>query len=192
MIDNVRLPVDIERGARGGPGFKTTIITMSSGMEQRNIEWSLARGSWNVGYGIRDRDDMDEVYQFFLARRGRGRGFRFKDWLDYSANLQLPVGTDTTRQLVKVYPDDVSPYTRIITLPIADTLVVYVDDFATEDYTLSDGGVLTFDSDPGANVKATFEFDVPARFDTDDLQVELNTFLNGSMPSIPIVELRST
>jgi uncharacterized protein (TIGR02217 family) len=191
-IDNVRLPVDIERGAKGGPGFLTSVVTLENGGEQRNAEWSIARGSWDIGYGVRGREDIEAVLAFFYGRRGRHRGFLFKDWLDFSATAE-PVGagtSSTTRQLIKTYPDSVSAYIREIFYPIESTLIVYVDNIYTTDYTLDEGGVLTFLSDPGGNVKATFEFDVAARFDIDTLPVTLATFMAGEISSIPIVELR--
>ena len=36
---NVQLPEEVERGAQGGPQFKTTVFTLSSGYEKRNVEW---------------------------------------------------------------------------------------------------------------------------------------------------------
>lgn len=193
MIDDIRLSVDVERGAEGGPGFKTTVTTLGNGAEQRNQEWATLRGQWNIGYGLQSKATLDEVNQFFIGRRGRARGFRFKDWNDYKA-VEAPVGTvagdATKRQLQKVYPDAENPYTRTITLPVAGTLTVYVDTVASEDYTLLDNGVLEFGSDPGDSVVATFEFDVPVRFDIDDLKVQLANYNAGQIPNIPIVELK--
>lgn len=194
-IDNVRLPVDVERGAQGGPGFKTTVISLASGDEQRNQEWSRSRGKWNIGYGIQKRADFEAVYAFFHARAGMARGFRFRDWLDYRVEYGVvgSVAGDTTkRQLVRVYADLVNPYVRNIVLPVTDTVKVYVGSVLTTDYTLLSNGVLDFLTDPGPTVVASFEYDVPARFDTDDLNVDLKTYLVGSIPSIPIVELRNT
>lgn len=192
-IHDVRLPVDVERGARGGPGFKTSIITLSNGNEARNQEWERARGAWDVGYGVQSIDTLRTVDAFFRARRGRAYGFRFKDWSDFTATEQFTAavtGDATKRQLVKSYDDTVNPYVRLIVLPVTDTLTVYVDDFVTTDFTLLPNGILDFDSDPGMNVKATFEFDVPVRFDTDTFVVQLETFMSGAVPSIAIVELR--
>jgi uncharacterized protein (TIGR02217 family) len=44
--------------------------------------------------------------------------------------------------------------------------------------------------DAGAAVTAGFLFDVPARFDTDFLEVDLAAFAAGEIPSIPVVEIR--
>jgi uncharacterized protein (TIGR02217 family) len=55
-------------------------------------------------------------------------------------------------------------------------------------------GLVTFQ--PGhvplaaAVVTAGFEFDVPVRFDTDKLEINLQGFRHGAIPQIPIVEIR--
>ena len=43
---------------------------------------------------------------------------------------------------------------------------------------------------PGAAITAGFEFDVPVRFDTDKLEIDIQGFRHGAIPSIPIVEIR--
>ena len=42
----------------------------------------------------------------------------------------------------------------------------------------------------GQSVTAAFEFDVPVRFDTDKLEINLSGFTSGAIPNIPIVEVR--
>ena len=42
----------------------------------------------------------------------------------------------------------------------------------------------------GAVITAGFEFDVPARFDTDQLRINLTQFAAGDIPDIPVVEIR--
>jgi uncharacterized protein (TIGR02217 family) len=42
----------------------------------------------------------------------------------------------------------------------------------------------------GQIVTAGFEFDVPVRFDTDKLEVNVQSFLHGSIPAIPLIEIR--
>jgi uncharacterized protein (TIGR02217 family) len=41
----------------------------------------------------------------------------------------------------------------------------------------------------GAQVTAGFLFDVPARFDTDFLEIDASSFEAGEIPRIPIVEI---
>ncbi|MBN9267273.1 MAG: DUF2460 domain-containing protein, partial [Hyphomicrobium sp.] len=68
---------------------------------------------------------------------------------------------------------------------------VIVGTYVTVDPTT---GTLSFASEhipaDGAVITAGFEFDVPVRFDTDKLEVSLQGFSHGAIPSIPIVEVR--
>ena len=193
-FDDVRLPEDIERGTTGGPGFRTTVISMVGGGERRNQEWEFTRSKFNIGYGIRKRDDMEEVYSFFHERRGRLRGFRFKNWLDFQV-VAGPVGSiagqANKRQLVRVYGSGDTAYIRSVTRPVPGSVKLFVNNVATNAFTLGPMGVVTFTGgDPGNNVAASFEFDTPVRFDTDDLNVQLNTFKEGTFPSIQLIELQ--
>jgi uncharacterized protein (TIGR02217 family) len=43
---------------------------------------------------------------------------------------------------------------------------------------------------PGAAVTAGYLFDVPVRFDTDYLEVDLSAFTAGAIPKIPLVEIK--
>ena len=55
-------------------------------------------------------------------------------------------------------------------------------------------GVVTFLSGhvpaSAALVRAGFLFDVPVRFDTDYLEVDLSAFSAGAIPKIPLVEIK--
>ena len=53
-------------------------------------------------------------------------------------------------------------------------------------------GLVTFSEPPGLgdSVTAGFLFDVPVRFDTDYLEVDLSAFAAGAMPKIPLVQIR--
>lgn len=197
---DVRLPVDVEVGAVGGPMFKTTIIPMSSGTEQRNIDWSRQKMKWDVSYGISSLTDLDEVRDFFYARRGSGYGFRFKDWSDYQITLgQIGVGTgaQTAFQIVKIYElSGPLPFSRKITRPVASTVQVFKDGVLqtlTTHYTLNAStGVVTFVVAPAAAavIRVTCEFDVPVRFDTDEYPLTVEAFNAGSLASLPVLELR--
>ena len=41
----------------------------------------------------------------------------------------------------------------------------------------------------GAAVTAGFSFDVPVRFDTDYLEIDVSSFEAGDIPKIPIIEI---
>lgn len=201
-----RLPSRIEKGAVGGPGFQTTIVVASSGHEQRIVEWDEARGRWDVGYGIRDGADVMEVVAHHRACFGRAYPFLFKDWSDYQAADELiGIGDGSTAvfQLIKTYnayDDDgaiARSYERDITAPKLSTVVIEVDGevVSSDTYTVSEVGVVTFDSPPVSSgvITWTGEFDVVVRFDIDQLPVttEIRTsdqFVAG-LRGIPVVEL---
>src|ERR1700749_4811563 len=103
----VQFPPNISRGATGGPGFSTIVVTTASGHEQRIAQWSQGRREWDVTHALRSNAQRDELIAFFVARRGSFEGFRFKDWSDFRilpANTEdTELLTSTTFQLIKRY-----------------------------------------------------------------------------------------
>ena len=198
MVDNVRLDVNVEKNALGGPKFQTTVLTGYSGIEQRNIDWTRRRGEYLVGYGIQSKTDFSSIVAMFHACRGRAYAFRFKDWSDFESGGYQTIGTgdgaETVFQLVKVYTNGVRSYTRTIQLPVSGTVSVKVNGSTVSpaDYTVSyTAGTITFDTAPtlGHAITAQFEFDIPVRFDIDYLPVNMETALAGSFAGIRIVEV---
>lgn len=199
-FDEVRLPVEVERGAAGGPGFLTNINLLASGREQRNSLWEVDRGKWDVGYGVQTRDDALAVRNFFMARLGRARGFRFRDWANYIAETQMPTnevadGSETAFQMWYRYTDVGGfYYEKQIFKPVASSVKVYIDGFElSSGFTVDEAtGRINFTSAPeyGADVTWTGQFDLPVRFDTDELNAVITTKEVISFPSLPIVELK--
>lgn len=201
----VRFPSDISYGATGGPVYSTDVVTMFSGHEQRNSNWKNARGKYNIASGVKTEDQWQSLISFFRACKGKAVGFRFKDWSDYQAkNQQLGVGDGETPefQLAKAYTSGNTIVIRKITKPVAGTVKVYrngqridhhhlrgsLDDYSV-DYTT---GIISFAEAPAANIiiTADFEFDVPVRFDTDELQLSMDNFNSGSWNGIALIEVR--
>jgi uncharacterized protein (TIGR02217 family) len=201
MFHEVQLPPTISRGARGGAsGWKTTIVVSGSGFEQRNIDWVNARGSWNLAYGIKTRDDWESIQAFHFARRGRVYAFRMRDWADYQATLETIVESatagQTTAQLTKTYSDSAGSYVRTIYKPVSGTLRLYKNGSATPMtgvYMVPQTGIVTFPALAGGDVvRATFEFDVPVRFDTDELRSAVEDTDIIEIPDILLIEHRLT
>lgn len=205
----VLFPTAISRGSQGGPERKTDVVALGSGAEERNSRWADSRRSYNAGYGVRSLDDLHAVIAFFEERRGRLYGFRWRDHLDHKSchpgnaptalDQQIGVGDGATAayQLVKRYGTAHAPYQRSIHKPVAGSVVVAVAGITTNStaYTVDPTtGTITFSSEhiplPGSAVTAGFTFDVPVRFGTDKLEISLSGFHHGSIPSIPILEIR--
>jgi uncharacterized protein (TIGR02217 family) len=206
----IRFPTAISLASRGGPERRTDVVVLGSGYEERNSRWANSRRSWNAGYGVRSLDDLYAVIAFFEERRGRLYGFRWKDPTDWTsagpqgtpAASDQPIGiadgTLASFQLAKTYGSAYAPWTRAVTKPVADTVVVAVAGVVqsasafTVDTTT---GRITFLAGhvpvAGAAVTAGFEFDCPVRFDTDKLELNVHGFNHGAIPRIPLIEVRT-
>jgi uncharacterized protein (TIGR02217 family) len=192
-----RFPADISYGSAGGPEYSTDIVITQGGYEQRNINWASARARYNVAYGVRSQSQLNELIAFFRARKGRAEGFRFKDWTDHSATAQAigtGDGSTTQFQLVKTYTSGGITESRIITKPVSGTISIYKNGvLQTTGYSVSTiTGMVTFSAAPanGVAITASFEFDVPVRFDTDRLSASLESYGISSVKEITLVEVR--
>jgi uncharacterized protein (TIGR02217 family) len=181
-------------------------VSLASGHEERNSRWADSRRRYNAGYGVRTLDDLHAVVAFFEERRGRLYGFRWKDRVDFQSCAPGAAVTatdqvigegdgDTTAfQLVKTYGADHAPFTRAVRKPVDGSVVVAIDGaLLAEGWSVDPTtGMVTFDAAPieAAVITAGFQFDVPVRFDTDTLEVNLTSFAAGDIPSIPLVEIR--
>ncbi|GJE56702.1 MULTISPECIES: DUF2460 domain-containing protein [Methylobacterium] len=204
----VRFPLDVALRGSGGPSRLTEIVTLASGREHRNSRWADSRRRYDAGFGIRTLDALHAVLGFFEERRGRLYGFRYRDRVDHRSGppsavptptdqpLGLGTGTDAVFALAKTYGSGPAPYRRIIRKPVAGSVRIAVNGielppqkFACDATT----GLVTFVPDAvpaaGATVTAGYAFDVPVRFDTDDLVVDLAAFTAGEIPKVPLIEI---
>lgn len=204
----IRFPLEIALGARGGPERRTQIVTLGSGFEERNSPWADSRRRYNAGYGLRGLGDIHALIAFFEARHGRLHGFRWRDRADWKSGTPgvepaaldqvIGMGDDVTLQfqLMKTYVSGTASYARQIRKPVAGSVLIAVagavktegTDFSVE----ATNGLVTFASAPpmGASITAGYAFDVPVRFDTDYLDINLGAFDAGAVPDIPLIEIR--
>lgn len=204
----VRFPAEISLGATGGPERRTDVVVLGSGFEERNSRWADSRRSWNAGYGIKSLDELYAAIAFFEERRGRLYGFRWRDHSDWKScapggaaapddqEIGMGDGSRTTFQLSKTYGSTYAPWTRVVKKPVTGSVLMAVAGVVKAegvDFTVNTTtGLVSFSVAPtnGATVTAGFAFDVPVRFDTDRLDVNLTGFRHGAIPNIPIVEVR--
>lgn len=203
----IRFPLDVSLGSRGGPVRRTDIVTLASGREHRNSRWAQSRRRYDAGLGVRTIDALHTVIAFFEERRGRLIGFRFRDRTDWRSgppskeptplDQRIGTGDGVTKsfQLIKTYGSSHAPYKRSITKPVGGTVRVAVNGveqsvgsaFTCDPTT----GMVTLTSSPpaGAILTAGYAFDVPVRFDTDELDIDLSAFDAGEIPKVPLIEI---
>jgi uncharacterized protein (TIGR02217 family) len=160
------------------------------------IDFFAAR--FGRAYGFRFKDWID---------------YRVPRW-EYAPGDLFPIpvmfttdGTTKTFQIVKMYGDTTRVYARNVTKPVAGTTHVMLDgvempssggrwsvDTTTGIITILDSTIWSRPStgNPGAphQLGVATEFDVPARFDVDEMQATITTTEIYSWDSIPVVEIR--
>lgn len=210
---DIRFPKEISYGSSGGPGYSTSVIEVRSGAEKRNANWDYPRCEYDVAYGIRNQDDLEALIEMFHIVKGRAYTFRYWDPLDYKScrTDQTPTTTDQSIgtgdgvevdfQIYKTYRktglngSTIYSRTRIISKIVTGSLIVGVGGvLQTGNYDLDDTtGIITFDAgdEPadGAVVTAGYEFDVHARFDTDQISASIDDYKIGAI-NVGILEVK--
>jgi uncharacterized protein (TIGR02217 family) len=203
----VRFPTSLSFGSAGGPQRRTEVVTLANGFEERNTPWAHSRRRYDAGLGMRSLDDIAVLIAFFEARQGQLNGFRWKDWADYKSGSPSTAVTPTDQvigtgnginrvfALAKTYGSGGHSYVRPIAKPVSGTIRIAVNGaelpasaFAAD----AASGTITLAIAPGVGVavQAGFEFDVPVRFDTDQIVTSVASFQAGDVPSVPVVEVR--
>ncbi|MCG6869103.1 MAG: DUF2460 domain-containing protein [Gammaproteobacteria bacterium] len=108
----------------GGPEFSTGIVATAAGLEQRNQNWEIARGRWQLG----ERHIKKTIKDALQAATPGGslQGFRFRDWTDYEVSAEdFDPACARDVQLIKPYDDGSGyAYVRTITKPRSGVTLV--------------------------------------------------------------------
>jgi uncharacterized protein (TIGR02217 family) len=177
FIEDARFPDCISFGATGGPVWQTELVRTGGGKGYSNQLYDQALRHFDVSHAARKQALFDELLAFHHAMLGRTHAFRFRDWLDYQATGgqgAFELLTATTFQMVKAYAAGSATHYRLIQKPYAGDggIVVTGGSGADVDYTT---GIVTVAS--GTPTQWVGPFDVPCRFDADDMQGEI---VNGT------------
>ena len=195
---DVRFPLALAAGARGGPERRTEVLTLASGREVRGADWAGSRRRWDIGGAVDTLSKLHDVIAFFEARQGRLYAFRFRDPIDFSSTgpgadvsaLDQVLGQGDNAQmrfgLRKAYGD----VWRAIGSPVVDTVRVAIDGVETTGWTI-EGGEIVFAEPPaiGVSVTAGFEFDCAVRFESDRLEGVVEAFDIGRAVKIGLIEV---
>lgn len=197
FIESPSFPDSIGFSAVGGAGFSTNVVTLASGYESRNINWTSSRYGYDLALPVRTQSEVDVINAFFRSCQGRATGFRFKDWSDFQAVKQSTVTLTTkTFQMQKVYTSGSSTNTRKIQKPVLSTVKIYVANIEATSGWSVDGpsGVITFIDEPSGAVTWSGNFEVPVRFDIDELKWRVvdrgSDGLLYQCEALPLVEVR--
>ena len=192
----IRFPESIAFNSSSILEFNTTIIKAKNGYEQRNINWNSNKMKFNIINGIKTKTELDELITFFRNVKGAGYGFRFKDFTDYQAeNQYIGVGDGETKefQLIKAYRvSDNIVYYRKITKPVISTVRVFINDIESKDFNIDlTTGLIALNTAPeiDSTIKASFEFDVPVRFENDIMEITMNSINSGNVKDIILAEI---
>lgn len=178
FLETPRFPDLLARGLTGGPEFKTDVIVVGSGHEQRNRNWQQARLRWDAATAVRTLTEWQSIADHFYAVGGRQYGFRLRDPADQAATtangLLQPLNSSgdnagtigvgygvPTYQLYKRYTRGALTYDREIRKPASGLVTLYR---AASPVTLGASagnaaintatGVVTFVADASSNASA--------------------------------------
>lgn len=193
----------------GGSGYNTSVNTTSGGQEYRNANWANKRAKYTVstltpattgGVPTNLGAFAAALKAFFDLAQGKLNSFLYFDPVDSIANTQPLIATANPVVF------QLANNGRMISKPITggaimdfngnqlgETLVVNASTGYTVDATT---GLVTFNSVPSFAPTASFGYDIPVRFDTDDfgLQVEPSDVGDGnpivSWNSLVLLEVR--
>jgi uncharacterized protein (TIGR02217 family) len=173
MHINHRLSDRVLRGFTGGPDWRTRIVDLANGNENRNADWSMPKYRFTGDYLLLLPQERNEIMAALNVCRGRLHTIRFKDWNDYkieNESLGTGDGGSAPRQLTKSYAFGSEILSRYIILPIASSVIVTANgsplSVTVDDQTGEITPTTTWPS--GQAIVVTYaEFDCKVRFGAD-------------------------
>lgn len=189
-----RLLEDVANGFAGGPTWYTQTVELKSGVVRRTAIRSRPRYRFSAPYQNISPTKAALVIAAFNACQGSARGFRFKDWNDYTATAEAlgntPGANTTPVQLIKSYTFGAETVTRKINKPVSGSVTVYSNGVSKAGTLDATTGLFTPTTawTAGEALTWTGQFDVPVRFSSDDLILSFNT-LNALSSDIELEEV---
>lgn len=196
---DVRFPARLGFGASGGPQIRVDVVRLASGHEKRNARWSAPLRRYALSVGIRPMSELRVLLDFFEARSGALYGFRFRDPFHHSTgadqsqptmlDIEMGFGDGVTTSFALMFPNG-----RKISRPRSESLqIAFNGTEILSGYQLDSAqGIVTFEQPPaeGELITAGCEFDVPVRFENEQLLVTQISENAGEIPEISLLEIR--
>lgn len=196
-----KLDLGIDYGAITTLNFATQVQELANGKEQRIITQTQPLLSFQVGDRMINDRERDVLETMHGQTKGAAGTFLIRDWTDFEIENQLQGtgnGITTDFQLIKRYSANGLTVRRPITAPERITVT------GGGAYTLGPNGRIVFAVPPPnkARIYARGTFNVPVRFETDDLlsrfealddyqtlfQAESIRLMEVRQPSLPIFD----
>jgi uncharacterized protein (TIGR02217 family) len=167
--------------------FDTLILQNGAGAEIRYSRIVEPRYSFSASDMILTKDEFIYLKGFFEARKGKYEGFRFANPLDYkTSGVEVELAPDVTTQGVLIETATAGEYQlakrytvagvncyKTIRKVKAGTTVFYSGGSPTSGPTIDlNSGIVTGGS---AGLTVECEYDLPVRFDLDEIELELLT-----------------
>lgn len=116
-----RLPAYVKYGASFKQNHATQITSIQNGDEYRRLLHPFVKLDYQFAYEQNTQRMIDEVITFYQRTNGAFRGFRVKDWADYSTNnfVDTPTPQDMfcipcTSDGVELAPGDFISYAKLV------------------------------------------------------------------------------
>jgi len=200
FIESPRFPEDISYGVTFGPEFSTSISQTIGGQEMRNRNRTRALCVGECSHALKTKQQLDTLLTFFRSMGGRFHAFRFKDWGDFTCEVAqgtLTLVSGSNYQMFKAYQAAIGfNELRKITKPVSGTIQIFrtrasvttnITGTSTINHTT---GVVTVTShQAGDTYNWSGEFDVPCRFDSDRMAVNIENYGGYNWGQIPIKEV---
>jgi uncharacterized phage protein (TIGR02218 family)/uncharacterized protein (TIGR02217 family) len=190
-MTDIRLEIDESYGTVANYSYKTDVITLGDGTEQRNINWRYPLTRFNLSKVFFCQNLLDYLIDFHDDMKGRLNQFRFRDYNDFSATnqpfpsglststqgvlLPIPDGIRTEFQLCKKYSLESNSVYRIITRPDITQFEVFINGITEIVTIFPSSGKVVFLTPPPVGSLLTWEgtFDIPVRFEQDKINYKL-------------------
>lgn len=124
---NERMPRRLAAGFKTGPEFRTRVVPLDNGREQRNREWLYPRWRAQGNMAAFDAKDRQDLIGLFMVSAGQLNAFRMMDPTDcFVAGEPLApvIGTTQPVQLIRSYTYGSASAVALIQAPQDDAQVL--------------------------------------------------------------------
>jgi uncharacterized protein (TIGR02217 family) len=197
---NTRFPTGIRYGAVATPFFRTAIAQNLSGITQRARQWNYPLRRFRVERALKTEALRQALLAFFYNMNGAADTFRIKDFSDFEVGSGEGVFTSlgsNQYQMWKRYTSGAFTKDIPVYLPVNGSIVInggalVESTHYTIDYT-TPSGVVTLVGSPTPATPSTWtgEYDVQARFESDELPMEIEDEGLFFARTISIIEERN-